>query len=174
MFGPVLQAERGGVESDKVCSDRLIRRYSINRAPCGLSLFRSGGYGEGATLKFSEAAGETMKQETLVSVLLALCVSGCSPTNVELTDEAERVRISQSNQVEQCEYIESVTTRVGNNFKSYEHNVELTHKQLRNEAAETGATHVVVQSQQARDRSRMGTEGCNNCVSLTGQAYNCR
>lgn len=115
-----------------------------------------------------------MKRKAIVSALFALCVQGCSPANVELTDDAKRVRISQSSQVEQCEYIESVTTRIGSNFKSYEHNVDLAHKQLRNEAAKTGATHVVVQSQQARDHSRMGTGGCNNCVSLTGQAYNCR
>lgn len=108
-----------------------------------------------------------MKRKAIVSALFALCVQGCSPTQVELTDEAERVRMSQSSQVEQCEYIETFTTQVGKNFMSYAHNVDLAHKQLRNEAAETGATHVVVQSQQA-------LSGCHNCVSLTGRAYKCQ
>lgn len=106
-----------------------------------------------------------------MAVIMLAAVS-CSPTRVNVLPGSTNVRIVSS-APENCEFVSSLTSRMGGNFQSYETNVDNATTELRNKAAMSNATHLVMGPPQQSDRTSLGQSGCNNCVIMTGQAFRC-
>ena len=97
----------------------------------------------------------------------------CSPMHIKLSPAANALRVTGQADVRECQFVAPITSRIGANFQSYEHNVEVATTDVRNKAASRGGTHLVLQPASASDKTAFGQRGCNNCVIVTGNAYRC-
>ena len=78
--------------------------------------------------------------------------------------------------VSDCTFVGIVSSRMGGNFQSLEHNIEIATLDVQNKAADRDATHLVLSEPVIQTMGAMGRIGggdCNNCVLVTGRAYRC-
>jgi len=119
--------------------------------------------------------GAVMYCRFFVAFCLVTYFVGCA-TTAEPSLESESIRVATRGQVGNCQFIGTVTSRFGGNFVSMETNVHNCTVELRNKAADLGATHLVMERVERTEQAPWGSTGerCNNCVMRTGDAYRCR
>ena len=99
-----------------------------------------------------------------------ISVTACTPQKgpVVLTPDAQRVQIlTSSDACATCQYLGALRSYRGSNFVSLRKNTETVNTDIRNQAAQMGATHLVL------NPSTTIHEDCKNCIELTGHAYKC-
>lgn len=106
-----------------------------------------------------------------------LMVTACATTQ-SLTRVGEAVEVvTQTPTNLHCAFVAPVTAEWGGNFQTYQTNSVNAYNDIRNQAANLGATHLVIVNADAQDPSgwaaAFGAEQCENCVLVQGQAYRC-
>jgi hypothetical protein len=108
----------------------------------------------------------------LAAFVLAIS-AGCAPTQVNLTEQGKAVELVTQAATADCQVVDLLTCQIGSNFKSYEDNVDNCKNQLRNEAAEKGATHLSFNSPERDTGGGLSDDSCKNCVNMSAQALTC-
>lgn len=109
----------------------------------------------------------------LLAVLTVGVLAACSPTQVSLDKGGQRIEVVTQAATVDCRMVSLVTCQIGSNFKSYEENVDNCMNQLRNKAAEKGATHLSVNSPVRDTGGGLSDADCKNCVNMSGEALVC-
>lgn len=112
---------------------------------------------------------------------LALCISLTGCASIELSQAGRGVQLhSQLPTLKSGEFIAigDVSCDVGMNGRTASTNIIQCRNDLRNKAAQMGATHVIVQHQQLGTggvyiggSNNHALSGCPNCITMVGTAY---
>ena len=118
---------------------------------------------------------EPMGRHMMVAGLAVCCfavLSGCA-TTAALSPDGVQVKLANAESVKNCVLVEMLSSRFGGNFVSMERNIDNCQVDLRNKAAEVGATHLVIHPPNTTSGAPWGGSDCNNCVLCTADAYRC-
>ena len=118
-----------------------------------------------------------MRQPSLLVSVFLLAATACATTQ-SLTRGGEAVQVvTQTPTTMSCTFIAPVTAEWGGNFQTFQTNSVNAYNDVRNQAANYGATHLVIVDADTQDPSgwaaAFGAEQCENCVLVQGQAYRC-
>ena len=103
----------------------------------------------------------------------AFTALACGPVNVQVSAVGQRVEIvGVESAVAACRFVANLNSRIGENFRTYDTNVGLAENDLRNQAAQRGATHILVGAP-VQQASTAFTKDCRNCVQLSARAFRC-
>ncbi len=113
----------------------------------------------------------------ILSVAMCIALTGCA--SIELSQAGRGVQLhSQLPSLKAGEFIAmgDVSCDVGMNGRSASTNIIQCRNDLRNKAAQMGATHVIVQHQQLGTggvfiNTNNAINGCPNCITMVGTAY---
>ena len=115
----------------------------------------------------------------ILSVAMCIALTGCA--SIELSQAGRSVQLySQLPNSNAGEFIAmgDVSCDVGMNGRSPSANIIQCRNDLRNKAAQMGATHVIVQHQQLgtggmymSTNNNHTLSGCPNCITMVGTAY---
>jgi hypothetical protein len=111
---------------------------------------------------------------SLVLALAALLTNAaCGPTSVQITQRGMAIElVGTEAAVAGCRFVGNLRARMGQNFRTYETNVELAGIDLRNQAGRKGATHLLLGEPKPRERTEWGA-GCANCLEQNARAFAC-
>ena len=108
-------------------------------------------------------------------VVVSFVGIGCATPSGVLSPTAQSLRVVSQGEVNGCAFVAAVMTSLGRNMRDLDTNVRLATVDVRNKAARSGATHIIMQPPKATEGSAAltGTTYCANCVEVVGMAYRC-